>query len=238
MNKILYHPKPGTTGFFLMRNVPNTPSIGKNVITHKKEYRKYQVIMQACKEEAIKNGEIDNPFEVLPIEETLQRIVFWKISNERRKIISDGDVFNLPEGLKFENYCGKCGIAEDDLESDLKICCSTANYKRIRLVPIQEDQDKRNSGGNIIIPKVMTEKNKILSRALTYLSEEDGIGKEIFDELVTLMDNKEEEESQERLNGKFNEGIEAAKQVAENCYNLGIDGKFLLNEIEKLKKPI
>jgi len=38
----------------------------------------------------------------------------------------------------------------------------------------------------------MTDKNIILSRALTFLSEEEGLGKEIFNELVTLMDKEDE----------------------------------------------
>lgn len=47
------------------------------------------------------------------------------------------------------------------------------------------------SGGSLIFPKVKSEKNIILSRALTYLSEdaEDfSLAREIFNELASLMD--------------------------------------------------
>lgn len=55
-----------------------------------------------------------------------------------------------------------------------------------------ENKDKEVKPGSIIIPHAMTRKNGILSRAMTFLSEEDGIGKEIFKELESLMDKGEE----------------------------------------------
>lgn len=48
--------------------------------------------------------------------------------------------------------------------------------------------------GGIIIPDLRTDKNIILSRAMTYLSEdaeECGMAKQVFDELASLMDSDE-----------------------------------------------
>lgn len=57
----------------------------------------------------------------------------------------------------------------------------------ITIYPVEENK------GDIIVPNVFNEKNRILSRAMTFISEEESkIGREIFQELGSLMDTVEE----------------------------------------------
>lgn len=95
MNKILYHIKPGTSNFFL-GDFPDEQDYGKNCKEKLtcyegscKCWHTHLWTYEACKEEAIKNGEIVNP-EFIPRLDS-----FLKSCN-------DGDIFDLPEGLSFE----------------------------------------------------------------------------------------------------------------------------------------
>jgi hypothetical protein len=74
-------------------------------------------------------------------------------------------------------------------EKDLIIETESTQIKlnpHITIYPVEVNTE------GIIVPNVFNEKNKILSRAMTFLSEEEGIGKEIFQELASLMDTVEE----------------------------------------------
>lgn len=65
-----------------------------------------------------------------------------------------------------------------------------------------ESKVSSHTEGKIIIPDIDTPKNRILSRAMTLISEEDTvIGCEVFEELKSLMDGShtEEMESQDEL---------------------------------------
>lgn len=125
MNKILYHLKPGTSNFFL-GDFPEELKFNCDQETkcdfpgdnHKGcKCDAFEQRLQACKKEAIKNGEIVNP-------ELLQSAFKTKFGKIGMYSFKDGDIFDLPEGLSFEKDSSLAG---------------TFNF--IRLVPIQEEKE-------------------------------------------------------------------------------------------------
>lgn len=134
MNKILYHPKEGTTGFFLMRDVLKEPSEKEFSGDQWKEYDahvNYQFHIQECKEEAINNGEIEpKSLKLLPVtlyhNPTLGLGVL--MLNDPYKKLEDGDTFDLPEGL--------------DIKESWENTMLYPDKKMIHLVPIKEGKNK------------------------------------------------------------------------------------------------
>lgn len=153
MNKILYHPKEGTTGFFY-GDFPDENTFkelnGNNLL--------YLKSLAVAKKEAINNGEIVN-IELLPIEifknhcldpkcgldgspcaKNYGTVIYHRGSDSRLK---DGDTFDLPEGVKFKlenkecsELCsvGRCAFNE----------CRNLD-KVIRLIKEEKEQPKRES---------------------------------------------------------------------------------------------
>lgn len=142
MNKILYHPKPGTTGFFYgdFPDKPERIDIFSKVGTD--TFNKYEKDLRLAKEEAIKNGEIVNSEEIeRKLYQTDKRITGpFNFDAWKRIILKDGDLFDLPEGVTVEKICKKCNSYGEDLTFSQNICCSTANCIAVRLVPIKEEK--------------------------------------------------------------------------------------------------
>jgi hypothetical protein len=110
MNKILFKLIEGKGKFFLMRDVPKEPRpcmlMNKIYGPTIPEKRHYQEDLNACISEALKNGEIVNP-EVLPIRHsyTPEGIYYiWEPLPTIIKALKDGDTFDLPEGIGFEEF--------------------------------------------------------------------------------------------------------------------------------------
>jgi len=148
MNKIIYHTKPGTTGFFLM-NVPEEPvylplncACNACRTDYSRKFQKYTADLQSCKEEAIKNGEITNPEIIYIIELRNDHPIstYWKYK-DTLNIIRDGDTFDLPKGLKVEEVklysdCQDIPIIWSEVDDDDCIQSKTV----ICLVPSDKEE--------------------------------------------------------------------------------------------------
>lgn len=160
--KILYHPKPGTTGFFLIENVME--ELKESDFSIKNNYQLssqiYNERLQACKEEAIKNGEVTNP-EFCAIE---MNDNWWT----RKSILNDllgtqlkpGDTFDLPKGLKVEreyNHVEKSHGVE--------------SYSFIRLVPdVEEQSNAKEESQEELIAELISKYRKMRKTGATIYS--------------------------------------------------------------------
>lgn len=168
MNKLYYH----SNEFFLLRDYPEN----KNYINGRSqsdmaslmdgEYEKYQAALKAC---IAAKTRIDNP-EIMEIGNLLSP--FTHLFNESK----DG-IFDLPENVEFE-------------EREIPLPEQFASYPNQCETVLRLKLKEEVTYGAVIIPHFFSKRNAIISRAMTYLSEEDGIGKEIFDELSTLLERK------------------------------------------------
>lgn len=143
MNKILYHPKEGTTGFFLIKDLhkPSKYDFDDNTDDYSYAMQFYNKLFNACKQEAINNGEIVNP-QLIGFIETSEGIYHKSpYLDSPNNILKDGDTFDLPEGVKvkLENkecpeLCsvGRCAFNE----------CQNLD-KVIRLVKEQPKQESK-----------------------------------------------------------------------------------------------
>ena len=145
--KILYHQKPGTTEFFYgeFPELLDTSDFEGGGSPCESYYERYDLECEACKEEAIKNGEITNI-------NNYKRLLWesdYRIGNPismydwEKIILRDGDTFELPKGLKVEKFeqCIECGA---DLHEDCKNGpdgCDVKNRWFIRLVPDVANED-------------------------------------------------------------------------------------------------
>lgn len=139
MNKILYRPKPGTTGFFYIENYPQVPAISmiesdEDEDMFELQGERYLKEIQSAKEEAIKNGEIVNPdllFEHYSLLDTISH--------------KDGDKFDLPEGVTVEKDLV-------DFDKNGKVI-----YRGFRIVPLkdQEDENANNTSDELWAKVIM-----------------------------------------------------------------------------------
>lgn len=183
MNKLQYH----SNEFFVLWNYPEN----KNYINGRSqsemaslmdgEYEKYQADLKAC---IAGKTRVDNK-ELLPIQNgALGTNLIWMLPSP--KLLKDGDTFDLPDNVEFEE---KEGCASDCCTTDGR--CGEGCREPVKFIHLKLKQEvKTIEDGGIIIPHHFSKLNAIISRAMTYLSEEDGIGKEIFDELSTLLERK------------------------------------------------
>lgn len=122
MKKILYHPKAGTSGFFL----------GEFPYRLNMCWREYNIDFEVAKEEAIKNREIKN-YELICKGGT--NGILFTIDNKQ---IKDGDIFDLPEVFGFEikeiplpeqfaSYPGECETFIRLVPSDKEEKCTCLN---------------------------------------------------------------------------------------------------------------
>lgn len=96
--------------------------------------------------------------------------------------LKDGDIFPIPDNMEFEEKCKYCCYKTELLG------CKFGKCEKVIHLKLKQDVKE----GVVIIPNHFSKRNAIISRAMTYLSEEDGIGKEIFDDLSTLLEVREE----------------------------------------------
>lgn len=92
--------------------------------------------------------------------------------------------------------------SQEETIEEMEAKFAQASNKIIGEAPVIKTYVASHTGGKIIIPDIDTPKNRILSRAMTLISEEDTvIGCEVFEELKSLMDGShtEEMESQDEL---------------------------------------
>lgn len=139
-NKILYRNIDGQHKFYGMVNVPEPPngddykrhrSPGYNDFIAAEGY--YQKALKACKSSAL---EIINP-EVLP---TFPKphIDGWILP----KNMKDGDIFDCPEGLEFEEEPDYCDHPACRRDSDCANCPTPSKFIRLVKTSKEESQEE------------------------------------------------------------------------------------------------
>lgn len=140
-DRILFDPKEGTTGFWLLRNVPELPKSITDYYTtpaaqakyikdhYDRDYEEYQKALALCKSNRL---EIVNPEDHTEIE-NMNGWYHFKSGD-----LKPGDIFDLPNGYRFEETCKGCGANEVGMALSLRECCSSnaEDARLLRLVPL------------------------------------------------------------------------------------------------------
>lgn len=108
MNKILYSPKKGTTGFCGIRGLPEEPNWNLTSLSNDVKKRKWRETLESCKSNSL---EIVNPEDAGFHVSEITGLVTHRPKKSSRILnpVKPGDLFDLPEGYEFreEEHCQK-----------------------------------------------------------------------------------------------------------------------------------